>query len=72
MINIDPNSNLILSYDLTHFIWDLKNDKINIRVKYQTTLRKEYIKDFEFEASDHIDVNELIEKVISLHDGKNI
>lgn len=69
MISFNPTDNIILSYNITHFIWDLRHDKIKVRVEYQTTLRKVLMKEYEFEPKDHIDINELIDEVKKLHDG---
>jgi hypothetical protein len=69
-ITINNISYPVLKWEITHLIWDFRNKKIKIRVEYHTTNKKVFQKDFEFPETTEVNVNELLDKVKKLHDGK--
>jgi hypothetical protein len=69
MIKIE-HSDKILKCEITHLIWDFREEKIKIRVEYHTTNKKVLQKDFEFPETTEVNVNELLDKVKLIHDGK--
>jgi hypothetical protein len=69
-ITINNISYPVLKWEITHLIWDFRNKKIKIRVEYHTTNKKVLQKDFEFVETTEVNVNELMDKVKLIHDGK--
>jgi len=69
MIKVEHTNN-ILKWEITHLIWDFREEKIKIRVEYHTTNKKVLQKDFTFPETSEVNVNELMDKVKEAHDGK--
>ena len=67
MLNINRP---IVKWEITELIWDFRNEKIKVRVEYLTSDKKILQKDFDFPETQEVDVNELLDKVKKLHDGK--
>jgi hypothetical protein len=69
-IKVRTNTNLarpITRYKITHLIWDLETRMIQIRVEYYNKENLVFTKDFDFQADEDVDVNELIDKVKKQH-----
>lgn len=57
----------ITKYEITHLIWNLRDDKIEVMVEYYNNENLVLKKTFQFDGDYEVDVDNLIEKVKLLH-----
>ena len=60
----------VIRWDITHLIWDFREELIKVRVEYHTSNKKVLQKDYMFPETTEVNVNELLDKVKELHNDE--
>ena len=57
----------ITRYEITHLIWNLREDKVEMMVEYYNNQELVLKRNFEFDGDYEVDVDKLIEEIKKLH-----